>query len=409
MLCRFCRTELEHPLIDLFNSPPSNSFLTKEQLDEPEPLYPLKVWVCTNCWLVQVAEYKKATEIFSSSYVYFSSYSKAWLAHASAYAEAQTARWNLGANSLVTEIASNDGYLLQYFHQRGIPVLGVEPSSSTAVVAQQKGIRTHIEYFGEAYGRKLAADGLQADLMAGNNVLAHVPDLHDFAEGFRHALKPTGVVTFEFPHLVQMIRHNQFDTIYHEHFSYLSLTFVKALFAEHGLRVFDVEEIPTHGGSLRVYLCHDGNTALPTLPTVPALLQTETQEGVTSLGYYHGFQERAFKIKQDFLRFLLDAKAQGKTVAAYGAAAKGNTLLNYCGVRSDLIDFVVDASPYKQNLYLPFSHIPVVHEDQLRQAKPDYIVILPWNLMDEITTQLAYCREWGAKFVAAIPNVRVID
>lgn len=408
MNCRFCQTPLTHVFIDLINSPASNSFLTVEQLNEPETFYPLKVYTCPTCFLVQVDEYKKSDAIFDSEYVYFSSFSTSWLAHSKRYVEQMIERFDLNQSSQVIEVASNDGYLLQYFVEKGISVLGIEPTANTAAVAIEKGVPSITRFFGCTLARELVEQGNQADLLLGNNVLAHVPDIVDFVGGMRIVLKPTGVVTMEFPHLLQLVENNQFDTIYHEHFSYLSFTTVQRIFASQGLTLFDVEEIPTHGGSLRIYARHAANVALPETPRVAAMLEKEFQTGLTTMNYYEGFQPRALKVKLDLINFLIEQKQAGKTVVAYGAAAKGNTLLNYCGVKHDLIDFVVDANPAKQNKFLPASHIPVVAEAVLREQKPDYVLILPWNIKDEVTRQLAYISDWGGQFVVPIPSVKVL-
>jgi hypothetical protein len=408
MQCRFCQTELEHVFIDLINSPASNSFLTKEQLNEPEVFYPLKVYTCSNCFLVQVDEYKKSDTIFNNEYVYYSSYSTSWLAHVKQYVEMMTERFKLNENSKVIEIASNDGYLLQYFKQKNISVLGIEPTANTSEVAQQKGIETIIEFFGVDLAVKLDLQDIHADLLLGNNVLAHVPDIVDFVAGMKLILNATGVITMEFPHVMQLIENNQFDTIYHEHFSYLSFYTVKKIFESQGLVLFDVDEIPTHGGSLRVYAKHKENDLIKISDNVNTLLKKEEDKGMLNLSYYNNFQQKALKIKLELISFLTEQKNAGKKVAAYGAAAKGNTLLNYCGIKNDLIDFVVDANPHKQNKYLPASHIPVVNEDHLKQKKPDYVIILPWNLRDEITKQLAYIKEWDAQFVISIPELSFI-
>ncbi|HMD00425.1 MAG TPA: class I SAM-dependent methyltransferase [Ferruginibacter sp.] len=409
MHCRFCKTELEHVFIDLVNSPASNSFLTKEQLNEPEAFYPLKVYTCHNCFLVQVDEYKKSDAIFDSNYAYFSSYSKSWLAHAKAYTEMMTERFGFNENSLVIEVASNDGYLLQYFQEKGIPVMGIEPTANTAEVAINKGIKTVIEFFGAELADRFANTwDVHADLLLGNNVLAHVPDIVDFVLGMKFILKENGVVTMEFPHLMQLVDNNQFDTIYHEHFSYLSLYTVKQIFESQGLEIFDVDEIPTHGGSLRIYAKHIQDESKEISPKVDALLQKEIGKGMNSLAYYDNFQQKAFTVKVDLLNFLLEQKKAGKKVAGYGAAAKGNTLLNYCGVKNDLIDFVVDANPHKQDKFLPASHVPVVNEEYLKNETPDYVIILPWNLKDEITAQLSYIKDWGGKFVVPIPSLLIL-
>jgi len=405
MQCRFCKTELEHVFIDLFNSPASNSFLTKEQLNEPEVFYPLKVYTCSNCFLVQVDEYKKSDAIFNSEYVYYSSYSTSWLAHAKQYVELMTERFKLNKNSQVIEIASNDGYLLQYFKQKNIPVLGIEPTANTAQVAEEKGIESIVDFFGVRLAETLIAKGIQADLLLGNNVLAHVPDINDFVGGMKIILKPTGIITMEFPHLMQLVENNQFDTIYHEHFSYLSFHTVKKIFEAQGLEMFDVDELPTHGGSLRIYAKHKEDSSKNISENVDALLKKEEDKGMLNLSYYNNFQQKALHIKLIFTNFLIEQKKAGKSVAAYGAAAKGNTLLNYCGIKNDLIEFVVDANPHKQNKWLPASHIPVVHEDYLKQIHPDYVIILPWNLKAEITKQLSYIKDWDAQFVIPIPEL----
>ncbi|MCX6314165.1 MAG: class I SAM-dependent methyltransferase [Sphingobacteriales bacterium] len=404
MQCRFCKTELEHVFIDLVNSPASNSFLSKEQLNEPETFYPLKVYTCHQCFLVQVDEYKKSDAIFDSNYVYFSSYSNSWLKHAKAYTDMMTDRFGYNENSLVIEVASNDGYLLQYFKEKNIPVMGIEPTANTAEVAIGKGIKTVIEFFGAELADRFSNNwDVKADLLLGNNVLAHVPDIVDFVLGMKLILKDTGVVTMEFPHLMQLVDNNQFDTIYHEHFSYLSFHTVKEIFASQCLEMFDVEEIPTHGGSLRIFAKHAEDDTKTISDNVARLLKKESDKGLNTLAYYDNFQQKALGVKLGITEFLIRQKRAGKKVAAYGAAAKGNTLLNYCGIKNDLIDFVVDANPHKQNKFLPASHIPVVAEEYLKQAKPDYVIILPWNLKDEIADQLSYIREWGGKFIIPIP------
>lgn len=408
MKCRFCKTELEHVFIDLVNSPASNSFLAKEQLNEPEVFFPLKVYTCHRCFLVQVDEYKKSDDIFNSDYVYFSSYSSTWLEHARRYTEKMIERFHYSNQSQVVELASNDGYLLQYFHQKNIPVLGIEPTGNTAKVAIEKGINTVVDFFGVRLAKELAAKGIKADLLLGNNVLAHVPDIVDFVAGMKILLKENGVITMEFPHLIQLIDNNQFDTIYHEHFSYLSFYTVGEIFASQGLEMFDVEELPTHGGSLRIYAKHKEDISKDTSTNVGDLLRKEESKGVNSLSYYKNFGEKALKVKLDLISFLIEQKRKGKRVVAYGAAAKGNTLLNYCGVKDDLIDFVVDANPNKQNKYLPASHIPVVKETHLKESRPDYVLILPWNLKDEITNQLNYIKEWGGQFVLPIPELAIV-
>jgi len=408
MNCRFCRNNLELEFVDLVNSPPSNSYLRFEQLNEPEVYYPLRVFVCEQCFLVQLDEYKKASEIFDESYAYFSSFSTSWLEHSKKYVEMMCARFGINEDSQVIEIASNDGYLLQYFKEKNVPVFGVEPTLSTAAAARKKGIETLTEFFGVALAERLRSENRQADLVLGNNVLAHVPDINDFVAGLKIALKDDGVITMEFPHVVQLVESNQFDTIYHEHFSYLSLFSVRNIFELNGLTVFDVEELPTHGGSLRIFARHFENRGLEINQRVADLLGRETAAGVNSAGYYLDFQPKVERIKADLILFLLEQKQAGKKVAAYGAAAKGNTLLNYCGVRKDLISFVVDASPHKQGLFLPGSHIPIVDESSIKNEKPDFVLVLPWNIKDEIFEQLSYIKEWDGKFVTAIPRLEIL-
>lgn len=408
MQCRFCNQPLSHVFIDLINSPASNSFLNKEELDEPETFFPLKVFTCDNCFLVQVDEYKKSDAIFDSNYVYFSSYSKSWLQHAKNYSDLMTQRFGYNKDSLVVEIASNDGYLLQYFKEKNIPVLGIEPTANTAEVAQNKGINSIVDFFGVRLANKLVNDNIKADLLLGNNVLAHVPDIVDFVSGMKIILKDDGVITMEFPHLLQLIENNQFDTIYHEHFSYLSFNTVIKIFEAQELEIFDVDEIPTHGGSLRIYAKHKQDQTKTISENVSLLLSKEEKQGLLSLNYYTEFQSKALKVKLDITDFLIQQKRNNKNVAAYGAAAKGNTLLNYCGIKNDLIDFVVDANPHKQNKFLPGSHIPVVNEDYLKEKRPDFIIIFPWNLKIEIIQQLAYIKDWGGKFVIPIPELEII-
>ena len=381
--------------------------LTVERLSEPEIYYPLVVEVCDNCFLAQVDEHKSATEIFDSDYTYFSSFSRSWLEHAERYAEMATERFGLDAQSLVVEIASNDGYLLQYFQQRGVRVLGVEPTANTADVAKAKGIATIVEFF----GKRLAEEQLSeaADLIAGNNVFAHVPDINDFTAGLKTALKPGGVITLEFPHLLRLLAETQFDTIYHEHFSYLSLAVTERILAAQGLKLFDVEELPTHGGSLRVFAAHADDDSKQRSPNVDAVLAAEEAAGMRDRQVYEEFQSRIDDIRASFIRFLLGERAAGSKVAAYGAAAKGNTLLNYCGIKgNELVRFVADLSPHKQGRFLPGSHIPVVAPELIDEEKPDVIVIFPWNLRDEIMAQLDHARSWGARFVTAIPELQIL-
>ena len=407
MKCRHCQTELTLPLIDLGAAPPSNAYLTQHTLHAPEKHFPLRVLVCTHCWLVQTEDYAGADELFSADYAYFSSFSTTWLQHAERYVADMAQRFALNANSHIVEVAANDGYLLQYAKARGIPCLGVEPTTSTADAARAKGIEIVEEFFGIQLAEKLVAQGKQADLTAANNVLAHVPDINDFVGGFAVLLKPAGVSTFEFPHLFRLVSENQFDTIYHEHYSYLSLIAVKRIFECNGLSVFDVEELPTHGGSLRVYAQRIDYGIHEISANVANMLQREVQAGMTTLTFYAGFQAKASQVKNDFLSFLIEARRAGKTVAGYGAAAKGNTLLNYAGVRPDLLPYVVDRNPAKQDKFLPGCRIPIVAEAQLKQTRPDYVVILPWNLREEVMDQLAYVREWGGRFVTAVPNIKI--
>jgi len=408
MLCRFCKNPLHHEFVDLVNAPASNSFLTKEQLNEPETYYPLKVYVCDHCFLVQVDEYKKSDAIFDSNYVYFSSYSTTWLSHAERYVEMIAPRLGLTKKSLAVEIASNDGYLLQYLVKKGIPVLGIEPTQNTAEAAREKGVETITEFFGTDLAHQLVAKGIKADLLLGNNVLAHVPDIVDFVGGMKILLKPEGVITMEFPHLLQLVENSQFDTIYHEHFSYLSLYTVSKIFEDRGLVLYDVEEIPTHGGSLRIFARHRENQALPISDHIRRVAKKEEEKGIATIEYYKNFQKKTLEIKLGVLTFLIKAKREGKSVAAYGAAAKGNTLLNYCGVKADLVDFVVDANPNKRDKFLPGSHIPVVNEEYLKKQKPEYVIILPWNIKDEIVKQLDYIKAWKGQFVVFIPEFQII-
>ena len=403
MKCRHCAVPLELTLVDLGSAPPSNAYLTAQTLHAPETWFPLRVLVCEQCWLAQTEDFARADDLFDAEYAYFSGFSSSWLAHCERYVSDMAARFGLGAGSHVVEVAANDGYLLQYVKARGIPCTGIEPTASTAAAARARGIPIVEDFFGVRLAKELAAQGRQADLMAANNVLAHVPDINDFAAGFAHLLKPQGVATFEFPHLMRLVAENQFDTIYHEHFSYLSLGTVSRIFAGAGLAVFDVEELPTHGGSLRVYAQRADGGRQPRSGRVDALLRREAQAGMLETDFYADFQARTDKVKNDFLAFLLEMKREGKRVAAYGAAAKGNTLLNSAGVRPDLIPFVVDRNPAKQGKYLPGSRIPIVGEERLKEARPDCIVLLPWNLREEVMAQLAYARAWGARFVTAVP------
>ncbi len=405
MNCRFCNTPLHFEFLDLVNSPPSNSFLSIDQLNEPEVFFPLRVWVCDNCFLVQIDEYEKSSAIFNNDYVYFSSFSTSWLNHAKKYCEEVVKRLSLNEDSKVIEIASNDGYLLQFFLEKKIPVLGIEPTKNTASIAIEKGIETVTEFFGTTLAEELVKKGIQADLLIGNNVLAHVPNINDFIAGMKQILSSKGTITLEFPHLIQMINKNQFDTIYHEHFSYLSLYTVQKIFLQQELEIYDVDEISTHGGSLRIYVKHLDDASKQVSSKVSYLISQEKLYGVDTLTYYTGFIKKVDQIKIDFLSFLIAQKKNGKKVVGYGAAAKGNTLLNFCGVKKDLISFVVDANPNKQDKYLPGSHIPVVSEEQLKKFHPDFVIIFPWNLSTEIMNQLRYIREWGGKFLIPIPSV----
>ena len=408
MLCRFCKEELKDVFIDLVNSPPSNSFLTRQQLNEPEVFFPLKVYTCNNCFLVQVDEYKKSDAIFDDEYVYFSSFSSSWLAHAKKYTEKMIDRFGFSDKSQVIEIASNDGYLLQYFKQKNIPVLGIEPTANTAKVAQEKGIESITEFFGTRLAKKLVDQGRKADLLLGNNVLAHVPDIVDFIAGMKLILKEGGIITMEFPHLMQLVDNNQFDTIYHEHYSYLSFTTVQKVFAAHGLEMFDVEEQPTHGGSLRIFAKNAADKSKEISPNVAKMLKMEADAGMLTDAYYKNFQQRVNAIRNAFWKFLIDSQEKGKKVIGYGAAAKGNTLMNYAGVKGDdLISFVVDAAPSKQNKFLPGTHIPVYDQSKIREFKPDYVIIFPWNLKEEVMNQLSYINEWGGQFVTFIPKLQI--
>lgn len=407
MHCRHCGTTLTLDLIDLGSAPPSNAYLSKDDLRTPEKWFPLQVRVCEACWLVQTEDYAHFSELFSDDYAYFSSYSKSWLLHAEHYVKQVVQRFNLGLNSHVIEVASNDGYLLQYVQQQGIPCLGIEPTASTAQAARAKGISIVEEFFGLLQAELLAARGFQADLMIANNVLAHVPYINDFVSGFARLLKPHGVATFEFPHLLNLVQENQFDTIYHEHFSYLSLLAVQRIFDINGLGVFDVELLPTHGGSLRVYAQRKDYGIHPISNTVSTVLNEERAAGMEGVGFYQSFQKCADQVKNDLVHFLIETKRAGKRVAAYGAAAKGNTLMNYAGVRPDLIEFVVDRNPAKQGKYMPGSRIPILGENALQEKRPEYILILPWNLRNEVFQQLQYTQAWGAKFVTAVPNLAI--
>lgn len=407
MKCRHCFSELSHTFLDLGFAPPSNAYLTKDDLTKPERYYPLKVMVCDKCWLVQTEDYAQADELFDSEYAYFSSTSTGWLEHAKEYSEQVVKEFSLNENSLVIEVASNDGYLLKNFVEKKIPCLGIEPTASTAKAAEALGIPVLQEFFGEQLGRRLAKEDRQADLIAGNNVYAHVPDINDFTLGLKAALKPNGTITLEFPHLMRLIEFNQFDTIYHEHFSYLSLHTVSQIFKAAGLRVWNVEGLSTHGGSLRVYGCHEADSR-QVLPAVEMILEKEKERGLQDLKIYAAFQAKADSIKNDFLEFLITQSKLGKKVAAYGAAAKGSTLLNYAGVKPDLLSFVCDAAKAKQNKFMPGSHIPIYKPNTLFQSPLDCIVILPWNISDEVVQQNQGLKDSGVIFVTAIPELRIL-
>jgi len=409
MRCRHCGAELQLNLLDLGAAPPSNGYLTEQALHSAETWFPLRVLVCEQCWLAQTEDVVTPQDLFDAEYAYFSGFSSSWLSHCEAFVADMVERFALTARSHVVEIAANDGYLLQYVKARHIPCTGVEPTASTAATARAKGIVIVEDFFGVDLARTLAARDGQADLTVANNVLAHVPDINNFVAGFPILLKPQGVSTFEFPHLQRLLAENQFDTIYHEHYSYLSLTAVDRIFASNGLRVFDVEELSTHGGSLRVYAQRSDTGSQSRSPRVDAQLRREIQAGMQAADCYADFQGRADKVKDDFLIFLIQAKRSRKTVAAYGAAAKGNTLMNYAGIRHDLIAYVVDRNPAKQGKYMPGSRIPIVDEGWLSQTRPDYVVLLPWNLTRELTQQLAYVRDWGGQFVTAVPELRVLS
>jgi len=405
--CRFCKTQLKHSFVDLGMSPLCQTHIEPHELNHMERFYPLHAWVCHQCFLVQLEEYVAPAEIFGD-YAYFSSYSDSWVEHARKYTQQMIRRFGFGARSKVMEIASNDGYLLQHFAKAGVPCLGIEPAANVAREAVAKGIPTVVLFFGEKTAREIAVEHGKPDLLLGNNVLAHVPNINDFVAGMRALLAPGGVITMEFPHLLQLMDQNQFDTIYHEHFSYLSLSTVERIFAHHGLVLFDVEELPTHGGSLRIYARHVEDSAKPVGSAVVQLRKLEAERGLNGLAAYSDFEERVKETKRKLLEFLIDAKRAGKRVAGYGAPGKGNTLLNYCGIRQDFLDYTVDRSPHKQGRFTPGTHIPILDPRMLRETRPDFVLILPWNLKDEISTSHAYIREWGGRFVVPIPEVRVL-
>jgi SAM-dependent methyltransferase len=406
-LCRFCRAPLRQTLVDLGMSPLCESYIDAAELNRMEPFYPLRVYVCEHCFLAQLEEFVSPKAIFTE-YAYFSSYADSWLRHAKGYADMAARRFGLGAGSFVVELASNDGYLLQYFVEKGVPVLGVEPARNVAQVAIDKGVPTLVEFFGAQLAEKLAAEGRRADLVIGNNVLAQVPGLNDFVGGIKILLKPGGVATLEFPHLARLMDGNQFDTIYHEHFSYFSFLAVEKVFAAHGLTIFDVEELPTHGGSLRIYARHAGEAEGPVEPRVGGIRERELAGGLARMETYAAFGAKVAETKRKILEFLIEAKRKGKKVCGYGAPGKGNTLLNYCGIRTDFLDFTVDRNPYKQGKFTPGTHIPIFPPERIGEEKPDYVLILPWNFKDEIIAQLGYIRSWGGRFVVPIPEVKVL-
>lgn len=407
--CRFCAAELRHSVVDLGMSPLCQKHVKPAQAKDAEQFYPLHAYVCDQCWLVQLEEFAAPDEIFSEEYGYFSSFSDSWLEHARVYTELMLERYGLHSDKLVVEIASNDGYLLQWFVQKGIPVLGIEPSGNVAAAAIEKGIRTEVQFFGTQTAIDLSRKYGKADLLLGNNVLAHVPNINDFVQGMKEMLADGGVITMEFPHLQRLIEENQFDTIYHEHFSYLSFVAVNRIFAHHGITLFDVQELPTHGGSLRIFGRHTEDSTKPITENVHELLQRERQLGMETLAYYATFEEKVKETKRKLLTFLIEAKRAGKTIAGYGAPGKGNTLLNYCGIRADFVDYTVDRSPHKQGNFLPGTHIPIYHPEVIRETRPDYVLILPWNLKKEISAQMKYIEEWGGKFVTPIPEVEVFE
>ena len=406
--CRFCDAELQFSFADLGMSPLANSYIKPENLHKMEPFYPLHAYVCESCFLVQLEEFESPEHIFSD-YAYFSSYSKSWLAHAKAYTEHMVERFNIDSSWKVTEIASNDGYLLQYFKEKGVPVLGVEPAANVAKVAEEKGIPSVVEFFGVETAKMLLEQGHQSNVILGNNVLAHVPDINDFVGGMKVLLAPGGVITVEFPHLLNMMEKNQFDTIYHEHFSYLSFVTVEKVFKAHGLVLFDVQQLETHGGSIRIFGRHEEDTDKPVMQSVTDMRNREIEAGFENIETYRKFAEQVCETKRKLLEFLIAEKRAGKTIVGYGAPAKGNTLLNYCGVRTDFLDYTVDLSPHKAGGYLPGVHIPIHSPDKIAETKPDYVLILVWNLKDEIMEQMAHIREWGGKFVVPIPEVTVFD
>lgn len=407
--CRFCGDALKYSMVDLGMSPLCQKHVTPSTKNDMERFYPLHAYVCESCWLVQLESFTSPDDIFSEEYGYFSSYSESWLRHCRRYTDQMIQRFDIQASDLVAEIASNDGYLLQWFVEKGIPVLGIEPTANTARAAIEKGVRTEMLFFGVQTAQQMVERYGKAKLLAGNNVLAHVPDLNDFVAGIKILLQEDGILTMEFPHLQQLVANNQFDTIYHEHFSYFSFGTARRIFAHHGITLFDVEELPTHGGSIRIYGRHSENEALAVTSNVQTLLQREQDLGMERLDYYADFQKKVKRTKRQLLQFLIQAKEEGKTVVGYGAPGKGNTLLNYCGIRTDFLDYTVDRSPHKQGNFLPGTHIPVYSPEKIRETKPDYVLILPWNLKEEISRQMAHIAEWGGKFVVPIPELRILE
>jgi len=404
--CRFCATPLRHTLVDLGMSPLCESFLPAEYLNRMEPFYPLHVYVCDNCFLVQLEEYVSPESIFSE-YAYFSSFSDSWLQHAERYTDAMIERFGIGKNHFVVELASNDGYLLQFFVKAGIPVLGVEPAANVARSAVEKGVPTLVSFFGAKLAHEMRGRGQAADLVIGNNVLAQVPDLNDFVRGMKILLKPGGVITMEFPHVMKLVEENQYDTIYHEHFSYFSMISVEKIFSSHELRIFNVEELPTHGGSLRIYASHREDQEKPASKRMTGLIAREVENGLSGMNYYRSFGERVKETKRKLLEYLIDIKREGKSIVGYGAPGKGNTLLNYCGIRTDFLDYTVDRNPYKHGKFTPGTHIPIFQVEKIMETKPDYLLILPWNLKDEIINQMSVIRTWGGQFIVPIPDVKV--
>jgi hypothetical protein len=408
MICRHCKEKLKYPFLNLGYAPPSNAYLAKEDLDKPEITYPLKLFICDNCWLVQTQDYTSADELFSNDYAYFSSTSQSWLQHAADFSQTIINRLNLNKESFVIEIASNDGYLLKNFVEHKIPCLGIEPTDSTADFAEKNGVPTLRKFFGVQTAKNISKEGKLADLVCGNNVYAHVPDINDFTSGLKIIMKPNAVVTLEFPHLLRLLENNQFDTVYHEHFSYLSLISVINIFTKFGLRIFNVEELSTHGGSLRIYGCHMDSLIINE-PSVDILLKKEIAFGMKNLKLYKNFQTKADKIKDDFLLFLLSEKKKSSIVVGYGAAAKGNTLMNYAGIKPDLINSVFDAAPSKQNKFMPGNHLPILSPDKIKDIKPDFVIIFPWNIADEVISQIgSLVRSWGGRFVVAVPKLEII-